>query len=180
MDCESLARVPSPDGSFVDTCIADSHTQDIFLERFRKEIVERLHYTQLNSGAKPLDDPDVAKSRLVVSKRIVVGVNTCTKLLRAPSESAATETPIRLIVCCDVPSLLSHVPICAKQRDIPVLLLPRSCCRTLGEMIGIRRASILLFRQQTQATEGIEGADAIDEAIDSFVEFVRSKLVASR
>ena len=178
MDCESLARVPSHDGSCVDTAVADSHTQEIFLERFRKEIVERLHYT-LTIDTKPADDSDAAKSKLVVSKRILVGVNACSKLLQEPSESAP-ETSIGIIVCCDVPSLLSHVPVCAKQRDIPILLLPQSCCRMLGEMIGIRRASIILFLQSKQATERTEEADAIHGAIDSFVDFVCNKLVASR
>jgi ribosomal protein L7Ae-like RNA K-turn-binding protein len=190
MDCESLAKVPSADG-FVTTSVADDYTPNIFLERFQKEIVERLKYSLSSASPKSpsrihadQNEPSSEKPNTshAVTERIVVGVNACTKLLQdaLDRQDSSIDAPL-LIVCCDVPNLLSHIPVFAKQMKVPILLLPIACCRKLGRMIGIQRASIIVFVKRNTCVKDSKVQaedDEVHKEVDSFVDFVCSNLVS--
>ena len=67
------------------------------------------------------------------------------------------------------PTMLVHVPVMAKRLDIPVLLLPGKASNEIGQAVGIKKTSILLFLSS-------KTNDQANATINSFVDFVKSNI----
>jgi ribosomal protein L7Ae-like RNA K-turn-binding protein len=67
------------------------------------------------------------------------------------------------------PTMLAHVPVLARQLNIPLLMLPGKASVEIGKALGIRRTSILVFLPSSQT-------DSSSVAVNSFVEFVVSQI----
>jgi ribosomal protein L7Ae-like RNA K-turn-binding protein len=177
MDCESLSAVPSvATCNIIRTPIADQLSQEIFITRFQTEIIKRFHFTA--SSQVVISDgmtiEKIKRLRAILASRIIVGVNKCTDALHDALQRQ--ENSIALVVVCNVPKLLSHVPMYAQSMNIPVLLLPEHACSELGCMLGIKSASMLVFRQRPANIGDCEDANEIHDAMDSLIVFVRETM----
>jgi hypothetical protein len=124
---------------------------------------------------------DRAAIRCLLRKRIIVGVNECTRVLESAvstalrdgtrgsgdqSPAALSAHPARAGFCCQPrlivvaaegmrpsPLALTHIPVLADQLDVPVLLLPDLSTRQeLGRLLRIKSASILMFLSSSSSS----------------------------
>lgn len=125
-------------------------------------------------------------------QHIVVGTNQCTRALeqqiivrRKSDTTTATESkPSVLMLARDVrpPTMLAHIPLMCQRLNIPILLLPGKASSDLGQMLGIKSVSVMLFFQKTpQSTANKKIPTNRDETnfykrYNSFVNFALSKV----
>jgi RNase P subunit Pop3 len=128
------------------------------------------------------------KIRLLRS-RMLFGVNQCTRALETimaskkpevPSLVVSSPSPGALILLgrdLHPPTILSHIPLLAKETNTPILLLPGKASAELGAVLGIKKVGILLFLPRADDDDKISVEDArLHSQIDSFIEFTVSKL----
>jgi len=179
MDCENIATVASPYAEMpLQTPIASQLTKEIFLERFQKEVLEPFHFS-LSSQLQV--DPntslvDTKQCRSILKQRIIVGTNACTRVL----EAACTQrgTPPRLVVLTTdtPPTILVHVPVLCQQHQIPMLLLGGPASLELGKVLGTKKVGIFAFSPHAGVYPGTPLQCNVHSAVDSFVDFVQSKI----
>jgi len=203
LDCPSLSLVvdfPSPTSpqEVISTPVVSETNAAILFERFTKEIVKPFRTIPENKGGtllvmsssgglKKVPQAGTAKAKPstkndIWSKRVAVGTNQCLRILEhcmndgCSQDDPTTTTPQLILLAKDVypPTMLVHVPAMAKRLNIPLLLLPGKASSDLGQVIGIRKASIILFL----APSSPPSPD--DSKIDSFIEFVRSTMINSK
>jgi ribosomal protein L7Ae-like RNA K-turn-binding protein len=192
MDCEQLTEIPAPhllgqkDATtpmLLRTPLASTVTKDIFLDRFRKEIVDRFHFS-LNSQMRLLEGEsvhDAKDRRRIIKGRLMVGFSVCGKALQQDVVTAPQQPPVlQLVVLSSDFSparFAAHIPLLAHQQGVPLLLLPNSSVE-MGRLLGVKSAGVLAFCAATEPTEGgwTETERAIHQGLDSFVHFVRNKV----
>lgn len=167
----SLANAASPWGT-IQTPVCSSLQKEIFLSRLQRELIQPFFQQQ---------EQNVKKKRRWNNPLVLLGVNQCTRFLEKALNNSTnttittTITPSLIVLARDIypPTILSHIPVLAKQLQIPILLLPGKASKELGQAIGTQRTSILLFLQQEQ-----DKPSATDNAnVPSFVQFVKETLL---
>mmetsp|Transcript_7894 Transcript_7894/g.14872 ORF Transcript_7894/g.14872 Transcript_7894/m.14872 type:complete len:236 (-) Transcript_7894:39-746(-) len=210
-DIESLELVPSPVGP-IRTLAVSAVDKSIIIERFVNEIVQKFHFslsqpmkrqrftnTKCPQDAKNSHRQDIELKMAEFSKsRIIVGTNSCTRLLEKlyssksegknnesiqessiidPSSSHIYWTVSLCILSRDVrpATILSHIPYLCHLFNIPVLLLPGKASLELGAALGTKKVSIVLF--QTKSQSAMEDPEKKwQQQIDSYVDFVKKKI----
>jgi ribosomal protein L7Ae-like RNA K-turn-binding protein len=190
LDCPSLVQVvgfPSTEkqADVITTEVASYVVKEIFLERFVKEIVQPFRPIR-NSGdsfvmvngklqkrkaAKPkIDDPN-KEDRSVWKQRVKIGTNQCLRVLESATINEKSSVPSLLVMARDIypPTMLAHAPDLAQKLHIPLLMLPGKISDEIGQALGIKKTSILLFLPSTET-------DASHTAVNSFVDFVVSQI----
>lgn len=214
MECESLTMIsilPSMIGTTTPTTKGESSsilltplasviTKEIFLERFRKEIIERFQFSlnhlsfskkrrnQESPASSSFDQSSKKETCRILKSRILVGFCVCSKALQQKGETGNGHgRPLDLVVLSSdfrPTHFAAHVPVLARQRNIPLLLLPGDNSSTeLGRLLGVRSAGVLGFVSSEPTTASrapAEGAttreEEIHKAVDSFVDFIKSKV----
>ena len=194
LDCQSLTHIPVPVASgggdesrlkILETKVSSNVQKEIFLDRFRKEVIERFDFSlksksksekSLSGDAK---SSDAKTAREIVKNRVLVGFSVCSKALhrRNHQEDAdATRSLDLLVMCSDFePTRFAvHFPIAAHQYNIPLLLLP-AASQEMGALLGVRCAGVVAITSATKIDHPSERK--VHEAIDSFVSFVKTKII---
>ena len=203
MDCESIETVVS--GSRVlRTPAASQLTQDLFMDRFQKEIAKPFRFSLssqiqlldrrelgVEEGEDTEDTVQAAKERRQqIRARLRIGINACTRALeaacyegeRAPSLLVLTTSSSNTTTSSD-PSISAHLPALAQRAQVPLLLLPSTTAATeLGTILGIPRVTALAFVPQNRhgmssSALSADQNERLHAAVDSFVEFARGKVV---
>jgi ribosomal protein L7Ae-like RNA K-turn-binding protein len=204
IDNDSLEIIATPIGP-IRTFAVSQNDKDIILDRLKKEIIDRFHFTlsPKNSSASkkqkviPIDDSDKEdqhrKMTAFAKTKIVVGTNSCTrafeKISRAEISSdldmvkkdGKNKEAIDFSLCIlarDVrpASVLSHIPYLCQLHDIPIVLLGGKASYDLGRLLGCKKTSVLLFKKDS-CPEIITGTKKKwEKQIDSLVEFLKSKI----
>ena len=132
-------------------------------------------------------------SDLVVKRRLIVGVNQCTRALEAAARNETCK-PSLVLLSRDVrpPTILAHIPILCRQMDIPAVVLPGRASVELGKAVGGRSVAVAVLlprstddekEKKTAASDGDgPSASQIQEChrrIDSYVKFALSKIPSS-
>jgi hypothetical protein len=187
MECESLTAVPSL-SSVIQTSSASEHVEELFLERFEKEIVQKCSFTLSRPQAS--EDQGGETKRLALKHRILAGTNACTRVL--------TEEPKPLLIVLISTEKLAlpwvHIPVLADRLQVPLLLLSASASNQLSRLLRARKVSVLTFlpraepvivkqvsapESEQDVADGGEAVgknnDGLHKAVDSFVEFVLKK-----
>jgi len=202
LECPSLSLVANfpqkrqGDSSLqpVVTSAASEATKEIFLDRFAKEIVKPFRSTTVAGGGETsyvmvdgkLQKQAPAKYQKIVesktrtwSQRVRMGTNQCLRILEKcmASDDASTTSiskPLLIVLARDIypPTMLVHVPVIASRLDIPLLLLPGKASNEIGQTIGVKKASILLFLSPNK-----EDDDTANAKFNSFLDFVRSDMI---
>ena len=131
---------------------------------------------------------------LVVKKRLIVGVNQCTRALEAAAKNETCK-PSLVLLSRDVrpPTILAHIPILCQQMDIPAVVLPGRASAELGKAVGGRSVAVAVLLPRSTDNEEPEkktatsvgdgpSASEIQEChrrIDSYVKFALSKIPSS-
>eukprot|EP00977_Amphora_coffeiformis_P000663 scaffold145_cov173-Amphora_coffeaeformis.AAC.4 len=207
LDCQTLTQIPWMSASarattaaaasladdtvaniaMFETKLASQVTKEIFLERFRKEVTDRFHVFSVQKKEKKnlsshdgesKDLQQAERRRTILKARILVGLSVCSKaLLSSESDNGGMEL---IVLSSDYQPthFAAHVPILARQRNIPILLLPNASTE-MGKLLGIKCAGVMAFTNTAEKTASKNvGRDEteINEAVDSFVSFVKSKI----
>ena len=182
MDCENIATVASPfSNSPLQSPIASQLLKEIFFDRFQKEILEPFHFSlssqlQVDNATASLND--MKQCRSILKQRILVGTNACTRALEAACAHKGTP-PRLLVVASDVTpaTILVHVMVLCHQHQIPILVLPGPATSIeLGQLLGTKKVSILAFLPHAGVYPGTTLQCHVHAAVDSFVDFVKSKI----
>ena len=126
------------------------------------------------------------EKREFLRTRMIMGINQCSKLLEEAFLSAEQQeqkkesAPTLIILARDVfpPTMVAHIPVLASRLDIPLLLLPGKASVELGQALGTKKTSILVFLPSSQ--QDAEDLDPRHQAIDSFVKFVAAKVPTTK
>jgi ribosomal protein L7Ae-like RNA K-turn-binding protein len=196
LDCASLVQVvdfPSATGKkgkLITTEVASDVVKEIFLERLVKEIVKPYRPSRVNDGGesfvmvdgtlqkrkiqkeKKNDDKSTKNDEASIWKqRVKIGTNQCLQVLDSSLPDNKTSAPSLLVLARDIypPTMLAHVPAVAQKLGIPLLMLPGKASLELGQAIGIKKTSIILFLRST-------ATDSKNMALNSFVAFVISQI----
>jgi ribosomal protein L7Ae-like RNA K-turn-binding protein len=204
MDVESIESLPYPlmdaPSNVLRTPVAALLTKDIFVDRFRKEILQPFRFT-LSSQLQVMDGEsleDVKERRTLLRQRILVGINGVTRALelavaatkpRTTSSDIAVSAaldnaPLLIVLSTDVPPTVTmQIPILAKQLGVPVLLLPgMQTSHELGELLGIRTVAAMaivpnIHNMETMCkSTTMKTADHVNNAVDSFAAFMIGKV----
>jgi hypothetical protein len=184
MDCGALTAVPSPKPQrlIIRTNMASQHSKEIFLDRFQKEIVERLQFSLSSSSSSLVH----SYRHDVLKQRIRIGTNTCSRVLEA---ACYRNGPVPLLVVVAAEDLspvtpLVNIPVLTDQLKVPLLLLPGSACFELGRTLRVSKVSIIIFMPSDTingCSEKLERDDSSDrQMVDSFVDFVISKIALKK
>ena len=171
---KSLDIVASPLGP-IQTIPISKIDKDVLLERLRVEIVKKFGYsmsrntiarhekstenTKSSLGQKrkrsviPVDVANPGKNDMndmvpLVRKRLIVGINQCTRALEAASlPSSTSKKPVLVMIARDLrpPTVVAHIPLLCQQLDVPILLLPGLASVELGKVLLGKSASVLVF-----------------------------------
>ena len=180
LECETLTAVPTL-SSVVRTKPASAHMEELFLDRFEKEIGCHFALTRATDeeGAKKEGE------RKFLKQRILVGTKACTKALQA---SPKTNKPSLLVVLIATEHQYAlpwvHIPVLANRQDIPLLLLSSAASKALTRMLRARSVTVMAFLpEDATANEEIEAAaaNAVDgrklhKSLNSFVDFIVKKV----
>ena len=212
MDVASLTHVPAPPRSWVnnvdnddssteimvETKLASVVQKEIFLDRLQKEIVDRFDFRLqqaapskkkkkadgLHQSLKDDEEQQVAAAnkarRRILKDCIRAGLSVCSKVL---SKNNGTTIDL-LVVASDFDPVHSaaHFPVLARQRNIPLLLLPDASIE-LGKVLGVRCAGVVAFTLQgAEAATGEESdtrqqAKMIHDKLESFLSFIKSNMM---
>lgn len=201
LECPSLSLVadfpPSKEGEclakFVSTPVASDATKEIFLDRFSKEIVQPFRPKPENKGesfvmvngrlqkqqtkSKMEKKVESNPTNKIWSQRVRMGTNQCLRILEECMSSGKTSSnkPVVIVLARDIypPTMLSHVPVMAKSLETPVLLLPGKASSEIGQVVGVKKTSILLFLPRVE-----DDKDPANDKVDSFLEFVKSDMIS--
>lgn len=181
---------PSADGTEEHLMISskpiDDVTKEIFLERLVKEIVEPFAPGRSNSKSRFViskssdeaskhqskrETDNTTPAKRIWSKRIVMGINQCSKILQRAISSSSATRPYLCVCAGDTypPTMLAHVPVITTQLKIPLLILGGKASLELGKAFGVRRVSILLLLPSDED-------DPSHNVIASFCNYARSLL----
>ena len=172
-------------GTILETQLASQVTKEIFLERFRKEVIDKFDNFSLSKKRKTASSSNEMNSedlraelrRTILKERILVGLSVCSKSLR--SESNSVELDLIVLSSDYQPTHFAvHIPILARQRNIPILLLPNASTE-MGNLLGIKCAGVIAFatakKMADKSKVGCEETE-INASVDSFVDFVKRKI----
>lgn len=159
----------------VATNVASEATKEIFLDRFAKEIVEPFRPAP-PTGRETFQSTRKKKPETkggLWKERLAMGTNQCLRILENGIKDESAPKPSLMVLARDIypPTMLVHVPVMAKRLDIPVLLLPGKASNEIGQAVGIKKTSILLFLSS-------KTNDQANATINSFVDFVKSDMVS--
>jgi ribosomal protein L7Ae-like RNA K-turn-binding protein len=194
LDCRSLDQVPSfPSTNEASEVISNEPISDvgkqIFLERLIKEVVQPFRPTRstghsfvvidgkLQKKRTPVqhssdtDEVATTKTKTIWQLRVRIGANQCLKALEGNAKADDCPEPALVVVAKDVypPTMLAHVPVIARKRKIPFLILPGKASSELGKALGLRKTSIMLLLKS-------DARNAENKAMDSFIEFVECEI----
>jgi ribosomal protein L7Ae-like RNA K-turn-binding protein len=196
LDCPSLAQVVGfPSSSkkkqhdIISTQVASDVVKEIFFERFVKEIVKPFRPTKNDGGALVMVNGKLQKQRAKNPRddstrydetsqfwreRLRMGTNQCFRVLEASAakhNDDSPSTPSLIVMARDIypATMLAHAPVLARQLNIPLLMLPGKASVEIGNALGIRRTSILVFLPSSQT-------DSSNVAVNSFIDFVVSQI----
>jgi len=131
---------------------------------------------------------------------LVVGTNQCTRILEATMKLSVTAVnksgkdnqilPQLVVLARDLhpPTILAHVPSMCYKLGVPILLLPGKSSLELGKVLGTKKVGIFLFLTAPVETRENKNLDKTkhsistkdnNKAIDSFLEFCKSKFISS-
>jgi ribosomal protein L7Ae-like RNA K-turn-binding protein len=183
MDCESIEAVVAPpfhQQPVLRTPLASQVTKEIFLERFRKEILDRFNFSLCSQirieGKETL--ADIKQRRNILKQRIPIGINAVTRALEAACYGKRP-APSLVVLTSDLhpPTLQAHIPVLAAQLRTPVFLLPGDASsEELGKLLGTKRVAALAFLPHAAVYQMTSQEEQVHGAVDSFVAFVRGKL----
>lgn len=184
----------------VETKLASVVQKEIFLDRLQKEIVDRFNFRL--QQAKPSkeknkeensrhqspkeeeeEEQQVAAAnkarRRILKDCIRVGLSVCSKAL-SKNNGATIDL---LVVASDFEPVRSaaHLPVLARQRNIPILLLPDASIE-LGKVLGVRCVGVVAFTLQGAAATSEEcntqqQAKMIHDKLESFLSFVKTNMM---
>lgn len=174
----------------VSTPVVSDGNKEIFLDRFVKEVIKPFRFPKENGGAgfamvngqlKKRTHPKKEKAETMNgnawNRRIIMGTNQCLRYLdRCMKEGAPRPPRPGLIVLArDIypPTMLAHVPVISKRLRIPLVLLAGKASNELGQAVGIRKVSIIVFLDF--GGNGVGSSD--DSKVDSFIHFVQSNII---
>jgi ribosomal protein L7Ae-like RNA K-turn-binding protein len=199
LDCPTLSLVkdfPSKNDDdssprIVNTNVTSEATKEIFLDRFAKEIVEPFRrpapsnkegasYVMVNGTLKvqPQSTPEKKKTETkeggIWREIIAMGTNQCLRILENAIKDETAPKPSLMVLARDIypPTMLAHAPVMAQKLGVPVLLLPGKASNEIGQAIGIKQTSILLFLSSKANN------DQANAKVNSFVDFVRSGMIS--
>jgi ribosomal protein L30E len=204
MDVESIESLPYPlmnaPSNVLRTPVATLLTKDIFMDRFRKEILHPFRFT-LSSQLQVMDGEsleEVKERRALLRQRIIVGINAVTRALElavaatkpttiscdAAANAAVDNAPLLVVLSTDVPPTVTmQIPIMAKQLGVPVLLLPgMQTSHELGKLLGIRTVAAIaivagIHKNETMCKSTTKKtSDHVNKAVDSFAAFMIGKV----
>jgi len=192
MECESLetvvvaAAAVNSSSRWIRTPVATPLTQELFLDRLQKEIVTPFQFS-LSSQIRLLSQDDTVPAakerRRWIQSRLRVGGNACAQALEqaACDNSNNNQAPTLLVLTSSTstPSTVAQsiLPALAHRAGTPVLLLSSGSSTELGRLLGIRRVSALAFvPAPPDCAARSEEEQRVHAAVDSFVEFGRSKV----
>lgn len=175
--------------NIITTQVASDVVKEIFLERFVKEIVRPFRPTSISRGdtfvmvdgrlkKRKVSDTKTetpkSEKQSIWKERVKIGTNQCLRALESANPEEDSSIPSLLVMARDIypPTMLSHAPVIAEKLGIPILMLPGKASTEIGEAIGIKKTSILLFLPSA-------GTDAPHMAVNSFVEFMISHIPTS-
>ena len=120
---------------------------------------------------------------------ILVGTNQCTRALEQEIVSTIEKPkkPSVLLLARDVrpPTMLAHIPLLCQRLNIPILLLPGKASSDIGQLLGIKSISVMLFFQNnpnfihtkmTNNNKNSREETNFCKRYDSFVNFALSKV----
>lgn len=135
LDCSNLCYVPTPNG-VIRTRRATQHLEDLFVERFVKEIIQPHWFTLGSRLHKSLADQQQRSpmiGRDILKQRILYGTNACTRALerRIPHTlgtstvtAAATPTNGQVSTACRKLSIGKPVLIVMAIKNDPCYVIP--------------------------------------------------------
>jgi ribosomal protein L7Ae-like RNA K-turn-binding protein len=189
LDCRSLVQVPSfpsleEASEIISSEVISDVGKQIFLERLVKEVVRPFRPTRSTGHSFVVIDGKLQKKKTPAQKssesievatksiwslRVKIGVNQCLKMLEVNLKT--DDVPALVVVAKDMypPTVLAHVPVIARERKIPLLMLPGKASSELGNALGLRKTSIMLFMKS-------DGTNAENKAMNSFLEFMVSEI----
>jgi ribosomal protein L7Ae-like RNA K-turn-binding protein len=193
LDCPTLSLVkdfPSKKDDtspgIVNTNVASEATKEIFLDRFTKEIVAPFRPSQSKGrGSFVMVDGTLKRQPQstpmnktetkggVWTEIVAMGTNQCLRILENGIKYEAAPRPSLMVLARDIypPTMLAHAPVMAKKLGVPVLILPGKASDELGQAVGIKKTSILLFLSS-------KANDQANAKVNSFVDFVRSDMIS--
>lgn len=163
------ARFVSPRAAQpIETPVASELVTTLFLERFEKEVLRYLR-SQQESCSETQKSSIPTKSNVLAGTKghLTVGTNQCLRRLDRCLQGDCPNQPLLVVAVRNTygSPLLSQVPPSAKKLGVPFLLLPGNASQKLGDMLGIRKVTILLICQ-------VEGEQASNTRLQSFVDYV--------
>ena len=175
MDCRSITSVVSPEAT-VETVLASSTTADIFLVRLEKEILRPFGFSvssQIRVYPDGLELHTIKAYRGILQQRVRVGLNEVGEELKKHVQGCLNAKPSLVVMTNDInpPATAAHIPLLCHIGNVPFLLLPLSS-HVLGKLLGVRRASVMMFRTVDRGTS----EQRVHDAVDSFVQFMTGKI----
>ena len=173
----------------VNTNVVSESTKAIFLDRFSKEVVQPFRpspskgvgglFVMMENGTLTRQPQCTRKEKSddsednIWRERLVMGTNQCLRNLENDIKNQPGPPQASLMVLArDIypPTMLAHAPVMAKRLGIPVLLLPGKASNEIGQAVGVKKTSILLFLSSKANDQG-------NSKINSFVDFVISDMI---
>ena len=172
--------------------------KDILLQRLKIELLDRFIFkrnsvkktkngenldTSKEKGDKVEKNKEFDRSECL-NKYLVVGVNQCTRVLeQAFSRDGAKREemkPSLVMLSRDLrpPTILAHIPSFCKQLDVPMILLPGRASSEIGNVFGIKSASVVIFMtQENQSRKDLEKSEIeLCKSVNSYIDFAKRKI----
>lgn len=146
-------------------CNGDNNNIDSECEDVSKE--------QVDSTQQPPKD-------MLLKMRMIVGTNQCTRALES-AMAGAGPAPALVVLAKDLhpPTILAHILLLAKQKVAPILLLPGRASVELGKILGTKKVGIFIMLPSVAADKESDIRSGYHKDIDSFIEFVKAKLLST-
>lgn len=203
IDNDSLELVASPIGP-IRTYAVTHLDKDIILERLKKEIVDKFHFTLSPSTSSrpskrkrvelpPQGDTEIMEKKLKMQRfmkdRMIIGTNSCSRAFEnsvrtKEKREKSTESSSKISLCVlsrDVrpASILSHIPYLCQLHNVPILMLPGKASHDLGRTLGGKKVSVLLFMCGTTGSNDLKGVEKKwQQQINSYIDFIKAKIPA--
>ena len=163
----------------------ETNAEDSQLERQRRHHCRQRLIMGTNQCARYLEQvASSTKQQLVDQGRPKGELGNKPKTQAGISSDAKALVPSLMVLARDIypPIMLSQAPLWARALNIPILLLPGQASSELGQAVGTRKTSILLFLPRSESSETVPPPETVnskyrdDDEIDSFVEYVKTLL----
>ena len=163
----------------------DTHTEDSQLERQRRQHCRQRLIMGINQCARYLERVASSTQQQLVDQG---RPEDELRIEKSAHEKVEGDTkavvPCLMVLARDIypPMMLSQAPLWARAFNIPILLLPGQASSELGQAVGTRKTSILLFLPRSEssvtvpAPETVNSKSSDDDEIDSFIEYAKTLL----